>query len=77
MSETKILIAKSDNDSLRIKVKNKARNNFSPIEYTKVVNITDSNDICRLLEDLKALFDAPIESAFRKFIEKREKGFPF
>jgi hypothetical protein len=75
----KILIAKAEkNDNrLRIKVKNKARNGYAPIEYIKVVNVQDSNDICRFLEDLVSLFNAPVESAFRKFIDKNEKGFPF
>jgi hypothetical protein len=79
MAENKIIIAKADKftNRLKIKVKNRARNNFSPVEYSKIANLNDSNDLCVLFEDLKIIFDAPLEKAFRKFIEKSNKGFPF
>ena len=73
----KIMIVKSDKDRLHVNVRRKMRNAFSPNEYSKVVNIHDSNDISTLFEDLNLLFDVPIESAFRKFVERKNKGFPF
>jgi hypothetical protein len=73
----KIMIIKRDRDRLRINVRRRMKNAFSPNEYSKVVNLYDSNDISTLFEDLNLLFDAPIESAFRKFVERKNKGFPF
>lgn len=72
------MIAKKDNkDRLHIDVRRRMRNAFSPNEYSKVINMHDSNDISTLFEDLNLLFDVPIESAFRKFIERKDRGFPF
>ena len=76
--EDKILIAKLKNDNrLQIKVRRKMKNGFAPDDYNKIVNLKDSNDLCFLFEDLNSLFDTPIESAFRKFIERKGKAFPF
>ena len=74
----KILIAKlKDDNRLQIKVRRKMKNGFAPDDYSKIVNIHNANDICTLFEDLNVLFDAPIETSFRKFMERKTKGFPF
>lgn len=81
MSEdnNKIMVVKSDKnkDKLTIKVRKKVKNSFVPNEYFKVVNIHDANDISLFFEDLNLLLGAPIESAFRKYMERKRDGFPF
>ena len=71
------MIAKFKNDNLHVKVRRKMRQGFAPDDYSKIVNLKDSNDLCFLFEDLCALFDAPVESAFRKLMERKNKNFPF
>jgi len=77
--DDKIMIVKSDKNrnKVTIKVRKKVKNNFAPNEYFKTINIKDANDISLLLEDLNLLLGAPIESAFRKYMERKTKGFPF
>jgi hypothetical protein len=77
--DDKIMLVKSDKnrDKVTIKVRKKVKNSFVPNEYFKVVNIKDSNDLSLLFEDLNLLLGAPIESAFRKYMERKGKGFPF
>ena len=79
MSEDKILIVKmKDKDRLDVKVRQKMRSGFAPNDYMKIVNIRDVNDVSILFEDLNLLFNVPIESAFRKYSEKkRGNAFPF
>ena len=77
--DEKIMIVKADKnrDKLDIKVRKKVRNSFAPNEYVKVVNIKDANDLSLLLEDMRVLLDAPIEQAFRKYMDRKGRGFPF
>jgi hypothetical protein len=77
--DDKIMLVKSDRNrnKVTIKVRKKVKNSFVPNEYFKVVNIKDSNDLSLLFEDLSLLLGAPIESAFRKYMERKNKGFPF
>ena len=78
MGEDKVMIIKTDSkDRLNIKVRKRMRSGFAPDDYNKVVNIQDSNDVALLFSDLNALFDVPIESAFRKYVERKSRGFPF
>lgn len=71
------MIVKKDKDSLQVKIRKKMRNGFAPDDYCKVVNIRDTNDMCVLFEDLNALFDVSIETAFRKYMDRKGKSFPF
>ena len=78
MGEDKVMIAKKDrSDKISFKVRTKVRNSFSPNEYMKVVNPKDYNDLALLFEDLSVIFSAPIEKSFRKYMEKKGRGFPF
>lgn len=67
----------NNKDRLNINIRKKMRNGFSPNEYTKVINLNNAGDMCYLFEDLSTLFDVPIESIFRKYMERKNKGFPF
>jgi len=71
------MIVKKDADRLQIKVRRRMRNAFSPNEYSKIVNINDPNDIALLFEDLDVILGVPIDKAFRRYKEKKDKGFPF
>jgi len=73
----RIMIVKKDADRLQIKVRRRMRNAFSPNEYSKIVNINDPNDIALLFEDLDVILGVPIDKAFRRYKEKKDKGFPF
>ena len=78
--DNKIMLVKSDRnkkDKLTIKVRKKVKNSFVPNEYFKIVNIKDSNDLSLLFEDLNLLLGAPIEQSFRKYMDRKNKGFPF
>jgi hypothetical protein len=76
--EDKIMIAKiKDGSRLSIKIRKRMKNGFAPDDYSKMINPKDSNDLCYLFEDLNSLFDIPIDAAFRKYIERKGKGFPF
>jgi len=77
--EDKVLIASTDRgkDRLHVKVRKRMRNAFAPNEYSKVVNLKDSNDLALLFEDLSVILGAPIEKAFRIYREKKDRGFPF
>ena len=80
MSEDdKIMLVKSDRnkDKVTVKVRKRVKNSFTPNEYFKVVNVKDSNDLSLLFEDLNLLLGAPIESAFRKYMNRKHDGFPF
>jgi len=76
--EDKVLIVSTDRkDRLHVKVRRRMKSGFAPNEYSKVINVKDSNDMSLFFEDLSVIVGAPIESAFRKFIERKNKGFPF
>jgi acyl-CoA synthetase (AMP-forming)/AMP-acid ligase II len=77
--DDKIMLVKSDRkmDKVTFKVRKRVKNSFVPNEYFKTVNIKDSNDLSLLFEDLNLLLSAPIEKAFRKYMERKTKGFPF
>ena len=71
------MIVKKDNNCLNVKIRKKMRNGFAPDDYCKVVNISNVNDFVLLFEDLNALFDVSIESAYRKYMDRKGKNFPF
>lgn len=77
----KVLIVSTDKgrekNRLYVKVRRKIKKGFTPNEYTKVVNIRDANDMSLFFEDLSILLNAPVESAFRKYMERKGQGFPF
>ena len=77
--DDKIMLVKSDKnkDKVTVKVRKRVKNSFVPNEYFKTINIKDSNDLSLLMEDLNLLMGAPIESAFRKYMERKRDGFPF
>jgi hypothetical protein len=79
MTEDKVIIASTDRfkDRLHIKVRRKMKNGFAPNEYSKIVNAKDSNDLSLFFEDLSVIVGAPVESAFRKYMERKGQGFPF
>jgi hypothetical protein len=79
MEEERVIIAKMDKykNRLNIKVRRKVKNNFAPNDYFKVVNLKDFNDLALLFEDLDMILGAPVDKAFRRYKEKKDKGFPF
>jgi hypothetical protein len=77
--EDKVMIVSTDRgkDRLHVKVRRRMKNGYAPNEYSKVVNLKDSNDLALLFEDLNVIVGAPIEKAFRIYREKKDRGFPF
>lgn len=74
---TKVLILKKMKFKIEAKVRKRESHRFAPDDYVKVFNPHDPNDLALLFEDLAALENAPIEKAFRKFKEARERPNPF
>jgi hypothetical protein len=72
--ENNILIVKRKKDRFQFKVKNKKHNLYNDPNYKSVINIKDPKQLAMLLEDLKILFDAPIDKAF---VAIRDKNSPF
>jgi len=76
----KVLIVKKQKgggQALEAKLRLKVNKGFVPNDYCKVVNPYDYNDLALLFEDLEIIIGAPVERAFRKYKEKKERGFPF
>lgn len=73
----KVLILRKKKDKMIVKVRNKARNRYMPDEYNKVINPNDPNDLALFFEDLDLLLGSPVERAFRRFKERKEKSNPF
>lgn len=72
-----ILIIKKKGNKMTAKIRKKMVKGFSPDDYSKVLNPVDSNDLALLFEDLNLLYSAPIEKAFHKYHDKKNRGFPF
>lgn len=79
MEKERILVVKKKpgNSKMTAKIRKKVRKGYSPDSYVKTLNPNDANDLALLFEDLEIFSNAPIEKAFRKFRENKEKGFPF
>lgn len=79
MEEDKVMIVKTDRgkDRLHVKIRKRMKSGFAPDEYNKVVNLKDANDLALLFSDLDIILDVPIDKAFRKYREKKDRGFPF
>lgn len=74
----KILVVKQKgyDQKMTAKVSNRGKGQYIPHDYVKTFNPHNPNDIALLLGDLKVLFGAPIEKAFRRFKEGN-RDFPF
>jgi len=72
----KVLIIKKEGGGLKAKVRKKVTRGYAPDDYVKVLNPNDFNDLALLFEDLEVIIGAPVERAFRKWKEKKER-FPF
>ena len=79
MDNEKILILnqKPGSGKMSAKIRQKVKKGYSPDSYFKTFNPQDSNDLALLFEDLEMIINAPVEKAYRKFRENKQKGFPF
>lgn len=79
MVSEKILIInqKPGSSKMSAKVRLRVKKGYSPDSYCKTLNPKDANDLALLFEDLEMVIDAPVEKAYRKFRENKQKGFPF
>lgn len=59
------------------KVRARVHNGYSPDTYLKTLNPKDPNDLALFFEDLEMVINAPVEKAYRKFKENKQKGWPF
>jgi hypothetical protein len=75
--DDKVLITKNKDNKISFKVRTRRRRGYAPDDYVKVINPKDYVQLSLLLEDLDLLIGAPIEKAFREYINRKEKGFPF
>ena len=71
------MIVKKEHGRVSVKVKRMVTNGYSPNTYMKVLNPNDYNDLALLFEDLELLLGAPIDKAYLKFKDKKNRGFPF
>jgi len=60
--------------ALKVKVTKKRKNKYEPAEYQNVIHPTDYKQLALVLEDLKILFGAPVEKAYK---EMQKKKTPF
>jgi len=72
-----ILNQKPGSSKMTAKVRQKVKKGYSPDSYFKTLNPQDPNDLALLFEDLEMVINAPVERAFRKFRENKQKGWPF
>lgn len=77
MVSEKVLVVKGKNGKMNAKVRQKKRKGFAPDDYVKVLNPYDFNDLALLLEDLDLIIGAPVDKAYQKYRNKKERGFPF
>lgn len=77
MTSERVLIVKNKNNRLTAKVRRRVSKGYVPDDYVKVINPIDANDLALFFEDLELLANAPIEKAFRRFKDNKEKGNPF
>jgi len=77
MDDNKVLIVKTRNQKMSIKVRKKVKKGFVPDDYQKVCNPHDFKSLALLFEDLELLVGAPIDKAYKEFKSKKDKGFPF
>lgn len=77
MSEDILIVNKKIGKTMTAKVRKKVKKGYSPDSYVKTVNHKDPNDLALLFEDLDIVLGAPVEKAFRKFQENKQKGWPF
>lgn len=72
-----ILIIKNRGDRMEAKVRKRTHKGFSPDDYLKVINPQSAEDLSTLFEDLNLLYNSPIEKAFMKYHDKKNRGLPF
>jgi hypothetical protein len=65
------------NNRMRFKVRHRVTKGWSPNSYEKTVNLSDPNDLSYLLEDLKQLFNAPVDKAHVRYQDRQGRRFPF
>ena len=70
-----ILVVKRKNNQIKLKVTKRKRNQYSSPQYNKVLNPNSAKDLALLMGDLKLLFNAPIERAF-KILKEDEDSLP-
>ena len=70
-----LLVVKRKHDSfLRMKVKRKAKKKNWDSSYNHIIDVRDYKALAGFFCDIKIMFDAPVEKAFREM--KKDKG-PF
>jgi len=71
MKEDVLVIKKKNGTQFKVKVAKRARNSYSEALYQNTVNIRDVKQLAQMLEDLRVMFDAPIEKAVKEM--KKDK----
>jgi hypothetical protein len=75
MAEDTLFVRKEKSaDRVKFKVKQKKHNLYSEPEYKNEINIRDAKQLAMVLDDMKTLFDAPIDKAF---MELKKNKSPF
>lgn len=70
----KLLIIKGKRDKFKFKVTDKVNRGYHDTDYNNSIQLNDYKQLALVLNDLKVLFDAPVEKAF---IEMKKKKSPF
>lgn len=71
-----ILIFKKRGSKFEVKITKGMRDNHTPESCSIIVNIRNYKDLALFLEDLSALWNAPIDKAIQEYQENKGK-WPF
>jgi len=74
MTEDILNWKKKKGSSIKVKVAKRATNRYAEPLYDTTINVKDVKQLAQMFEDLKIMFDAPIEKAVKEM--KKEKS-PF
>lgn len=72
------LIIKKRGDKFRIKItESMKRGGYTPANCDMVINMKNFKDLALFLEDLKLLWDCPVDKAIQEYRSKQDKQGPF
>ena len=71
MVDDVLVIRKKKGNQFKVKVAKRARNSYSEATYQNTIDIKSEKELAQMFEDLRVMFDAPIEQAVKRM--KKEK----
>ena len=74
MTDEVLTWKKKNGSMVKVKVEQRVKNRYSEPLYNSTINVRDAKQLAQMLEDLKVMFDAPIDKAIKEM--KKQKS-PF